>query len=1081
MRPLKLTMCGFGPYVEKTVVDFEKIGSSGLFLVCGDTGAGKTTIFDAITYALYDRLSGADRADENPRCSSAGPDVCTYVELAFAYRGETYVVRRNPAYERRAKRGGGTAQQLADASLTMPDGTVVSGPTRVNERIVQVLGIDVGQFTQICMIAQGDFRKLLTAPTAQRQSIFRKLFSTDRIRAFQDILAQERNGLRQDNEQRMAQLATLLDGARLEDEALEGRREELRERSAVGFDAVTQLLDVALEADKPRREEADAARRRADERVAELRGLLEAARAQAKLESDVRRRTERAQSLEGQENQAREACEAGRGRADEADAALAHAAELERELPGYTRLEQAKGAQAKAQAGAQDAARALEQAQAACAANERAQAQAQAVADAGAQAQAELAHAEAQAREAARARDEAQGELDLHAQLREERAKEARLESALAAAEESRAQAEQNAQDARERREAAAGDAERLADAPAKLERARAEEATATRELSEIREAAKALGARRKSCDDAQSALATAQEAYLQARGAYDAASARHESLQRAYLDGQAGVLARGLEEGVPCPVCGATHHPAPATLADSVPERADVQRAAKELAGARTTCEKAAARASEAGAAAQAAADAFAEEVGRSGDADALAQREREAKARADQAAASIRKLAREVTELESARALVRKLEQTIAELEATARSAADARQDASRQLAAQRATAEALATRLACPDDAEAARRLEVCASELRRATDAAQHARNAADAAAAARDELGHLQSEGERLRARRDEAQAAQESARMELATAQESVRSLADGLTHADAEAVTREADALKARARALRDAMKRDEDALAKARLDLEAERRALDALREQIASADPADVAGCEERLAQARADKQTCDEAFTAVASRVSTNEGQLEQVRALEREARGAMEHYAHVKAVADAATGVMSGKDKVTFETYVQAAYLDRVLHAANRRLATMTNGRYELVRRVTAQSRASQSGLDIDVLDNYTGTQRASASLSGGESFEAALALALGLSDVVQSNAGGIQLDAMFVDEGFGTLDADSLQLALRTLSELSGGSKLVGIISHVEELRRSIDKQIVVTAGRQGSTLEVVC
>ena len=361
MRPLKLTMCGFGPYLDETIVDFEKIGQRGLFLVCGDTGAGKTTIFDAITYALYDKLSGADRADENPRCVFAGPDTDTYVELAFAYRGETYVVRRNPAYERRAKRGGGTAQQLADATLTLPDGTVISGPTRVNERIGQVLGIDAGQFTQICMIAQGDFRKLLTAPTAQRQSIFRRLFSTDRIRTFQDILAQERNALRQGNEQRMAQLATLLDGARLDDEELERRRESLRERGAVGFDAVTELVGAALEADAPRREEADAARRRADERVAELSGLLDAAQTQATLEKDVRRRAERTRSLEEQERRARKACEAGAGRAAEADAALGRAAELERELPGYERLAQAKGAQAKAQVQAQASPQALEQ------------------------------------------------------------------------------------------------------------------------------------------------------------------------------------------------------------------------------------------------------------------------------------------------------------------------------------------------------------------------------------------------------------------------------------------------------------------------------------------------------------------------------------------------------------------------------------------------------------------------------------------------------------------------------------------------------------------------------------------------
>ncbi len=159
--------------------------------------------------------------------------------------------------------------------------------------------------------------------------------------------------------------------------------------------------------------------------------------------------------------------------------------------------------------------------------------------------------------------------------------------------------------------------------------------------------------------------------------------------------------------------------------------------------------------------------------------------------------------------------------------------------------------------------------------------------------------------------------------------------------------------------------------------------------------------------------------------------------------------------------------------------MSFETYVQTLYFDRVLEAANQRLRVMTSGRYELKRNVEGRSRAMQTGLDIDVLDAYTGKCRDAGTLSGGEAFKASLALALGLSDVVQAHAGGIQLDAMFIDEGFGSLDQESLQLAVKTLTELTGGGKLVGIISHVEELKEGIDRKIVVNRGQNGSTLRV--
>ena len=173
MRPLKLVMTAFGPYAGRTEVDFSALGKNGLFLITGDTGAGKTSIFDAITYALYGEPSGENRDPSMFRSKYAQPDTPTWVELTFSYGGKTYVVHRNPEYERPAKKGGGTTLQRADAELTLPDGGLVTKAREVNRAIVETIGLDRGQFAQIAMIAQGDFLKLLLADTRSRQEIFR--------------------------------------------------------------------------------------------------------------------------------------------------------------------------------------------------------------------------------------------------------------------------------------------------------------------------------------------------------------------------------------------------------------------------------------------------------------------------------------------------------------------------------------------------------------------------------------------------------------------------------------------------------------------------------------------------------------------------------------------------------------------------------------------------------------------------------------------------------------------------------------------------------------------------------------------
>ncbi|MBQ3106109.1 MAG: SMC family ATPase, partial [Eggerthellaceae bacterium] len=245
------------------------------------------------------------------------------------------------------------------------------------------------------------------------------------------------------------------------------------------------------------------------------------------------------------------------------------------------------------------------------------------------------------------------------------------------------------------------------------------------------------------------------------------------------------------------------------------------------------------------------------------------------------------------------------------------------------------------------------------------------------------------------------------------------------------------------------------------------------------DTLAEQLADTQETDSVKAEEELAALDARIAAENAQREQLIGRQTVNDGILATLKRIAQRSSGIDKEYGELEILSHTANGKLSGKSRLAFETYVQGIYFDRIIAAANRRLAIITNGRYELMRRSTSADGRAQAGLDLDVLDNYTGKARDASSLSGGESFEASLSLALGLSDVVQSHAGGVQLDTMFIDEGFGSLDQEALQQAIRMLTSLSGGSKLIGIISHVDELKASIDRKIVVTRGREGSTLKL--
>ena len=926
MRPLKLTLSAFGPYAAKTVLDLAQLGRGGLYLVTGDTGAGKTTLFDAITYALYDHSSGGVREGAMLRSKYAEPGTPTFVELEFEVRGQRCTVRRNPEYLRPKARGEGFTTEKADACLTYADGRPpVTRAKDVTAAVVDIIGLDYNQFSQIAMIAQGQFTRLLNASTEERSKIFRKLFRTQPYQRLQERLQAENAALTRQREEQSVRIGQLLSGLSwAEGDADEAVLDELAPLCEAGGQAspegVLSLLDALLAGQEQALSAATAARTEAEAELDKLQQTLGRAEQAEKLRLELTAAQARQDAL----RPVLDAAEAEAARhAGDSSALDALAGKLER---------------AKSNLAAFDGLDSLE-------------------------------------KKLSTARDAAALE---NARAEKRRAALGQLDGELTALEQSLA---------------ALGGAE-------------AEKVSLEARVAQLAQSL-AEGQRR------GQAARQAQELYLLADGAKERAHALRDHLERAFLNAQAGLLAEGLTDGTPCPVCGSTHHPKRAVLPAEAPTQARVDAARQSADEADRAAQEASAAAAKA-----VAADREAKATLRR-DAEALLPERFTSPEGPVKLTVSLLKtaLAEESEALHAAQeALDKAQKQNAAALAAKARQE-DERQKKTAQRSALEAEARASAEEAA--RQSASAKALDAQCAEARAALPAADREE--------ARRALAWLENERCALRAGMDAAASALSRARQDYAAAEAAVTALTAQQTEAD-EAVDLPA---------------------------LESQRDALTARRTALAAQEKA-------LTARLLPNRKAADLYRQHAAARAE-----------LER-------RWQWVNALASTAGGTLSSKQKIRLEAYIQMNYLDAILVHANTRLMQMTAGQYEL-ERVGAENQRSQSGLDLGVIDHYNGTRRSVKTLSGGESFKASLALALGLSDEVQSAAGGIRLDTLFLDEGFGSLDEDSLEQAIRVLAGLTEGDRLVGIISHVGALKDRVDHQVVVRKARSGgSTVELI-
>ena len=878
MKPIQLVLSAFGPYVERTVIDFSALGEEGLFLIAGDTGAGKTTIFDAISFALYGEASGGKekRKSKSFHSDYVSDQTETYVELTFRHRGETWWIRRNLEYQRPAKKKKDgmetTTRQAADAQMRNEDtGEEILRMDDVNRRVRELLGLTQDQFTQTVMIAQGDFLKILTASSDDRKKLFRDLFHTNLYVDLQSRL-QEKNRACADEQKALEQVILSAEG-KIDPEAEFAEREILL--SYCGqiqhTDALCALLARLIEQEKAAQEQARAQKKEAADQIG---ALIAAVTEGERVNRDF---------ADWESKKARlAALTAGQGEIDAQRAALAAARRAQQLETDEALMRRTRRDMDARRAALSDAQTALEQAEKA------------------------LPEAETRMKEA-----ESRGG-EIHALL----AQAKQMEDCLPVL----------------------GEVERL---KAALD-------TQKQELQRLTEAS-----------------SRAQAAYIAAQNSY-------------YLS-QAGLLARELKAGQPCPVCGSTAHPCPAQITPETVTRQALEQAAKR----RETAEK--------------------------------------------------------------------------------------AQSDAATRLAANRAALDERENRL---------RALKIGADETRQRLAARIDA--AHQAAADRQREIDAARSAYQALDKRKTAAQSAVDAAQKQLAALEKDLRAQTEAFEQKRAAHGFEDEASYRLAKRTNADIERLDREIR-----NYDEQKRTLAAqtheLEDKLSGRQRTDLTALQNRRAAALDRQAKAENAEKAMVRKLTLHESAEREIRQANAAIQKKRGKWQIIQELYTCCAGIAAGnpRAKLTFEAYVQQYYFRFVVAAANKRLTRLTDGMFTLRVMREAANRVSQSGLDLEVLDRSTGQARDVSTLSGGESFLASLALALGLSDAVQSQSGQIRMDAMFIDEGFGSLDENALRSSIDVLLELADGKRLIGIISHVQELEERIDKQIVVTKTPNGSTVRM--
>lgn len=919
MRPLKITMSAFGPYAGEVTLDMQKLGKSGIYLITGDTGAGKTTIFDAISYALYGEASGNYRENTTLRSKYASVDTPTFVELEFEYNNEIYKINRNPEYPRPNKRGEGFTKQSANAELVMPDGSVITKIKEVSAKVEEIIGINKNQFSQIAMIAQGDFRKLLNCETNERSKIFRKIFKTEPYHNIEIKLSSLFNELKRNREKEKSGIEQYINQLNCNENDTLSLELERAKSGDVLIEDVIKLAGEIINKDTLEYTKTQKNIESINEEIEKINSNIKLYENQEATKKAFAEASAQLEELKTKRNECEKAYKSAEAQRERLDDLTRKINLINSKMPKYDELKSLENS-------------IKERAQSFEKSNNSLKLKQQ-----------EITLLEKEIDEKSKALEEVKG-ADL-------------LVQKLTAKKE---------------------------------------------EINKKAEALKELKTEIDRCKTEQKNLKNIQSFAKSALDEYGALENEYNQIYIAFFNEQAGIIADELKDGEPCPVCGSTSHPNLARKSENAPSQADVESAQNLVKKAQEKADKARDTAS------------------------AL-------KSRVDEIATNVKSAAKKLFGTDdnvfddynsNINALKKEYDDTLALLK-TANEKLNLYQKLDKEI----------------PKIQEKQKSLS---------------------------DEISKLNTQKAS-----DEAFISENTKRV----------------TSIKSELDFESADLAKDKLKEYTNLSNDIKNAIEKSKNDFDDIKSKYDTQKGTKASLENAlkefkeiDLASLNEKSLKLNEYKKDVDKTAKSLYSRIESNKLLVDNISEKRDILKGYDDKYVWLKALSETANGDISGKEKITLETFVQMTYFDSIIRKANIRLLTMSDGQYELVRRSDAETLKKNEGLALDVIDHFNGSSRSVSTLSGGESFMASLCLALGLSDEIQSSNGGIKLDTMFVDEGFGSLDGEALDRALSALTSLSQGNRLVGIISHVDALRDRIDNKIVITKDRTiGSNAQIIC
>ena len=915
MRPTKIVIEGFGTYLHKTEIDFTVFGNEGLYLITGDTGSGKTTIFDAITFALYGTGSGENRNESLLRTKGAADDVPTYVDFTFILKGKEYNIYRSPEYKVASKK----TPNAKKVCLTLPSGQKIEKLTEVSNKVKEILGIDVDQFKKLAMIAQGDFQKLLTDESKVRQQLFTTLFKTEKYKKIEDKVMDDCKKLSSSLTQTKAVLDSQMNNVSCDEtHSISVKLNEVK-TSDISWEEKLKVINEIIAEDEKHEKDLSKDKKKLQEEKDKIMLKVEQIRNLEKDDNDLKAKTEEKNQKDILLKEQSETVQVWKEAFDSTPSMTSDKALIENELSNYDELDKKTTLLKEKKITIENLTKKLE-----------------------------------------RSDSDIQLKKDAVAKIKSE------------------------------------------------LESLKNVDVNHQKFLNEIEknkdkiETLSLLKSKKEELNKLTSEKELLTKAYEKASEEADKLNEEFRNKNKAFLNGQAGILAQSLEEGKPCPVCGSIHHPIPCVKCDEVPSEDELN----ELKALLDKKDNDAQEKSKKCASINAAFDSKKEDF-----------------------LSSANKLFSSPKEEEIDSLVETTYKETTILLEETRNKLLEEEEKSKRK--------ETLEQKL--PNE-------EKKVDELK--------------------DQK--IKNENEKVKLS------------TEVTSLEEQIKEIKVSLKFASKKEAENKIHELEQKIDNITRRYNDANDNLDKTSKALASLQGTIKEISNRIESSSvkASDKEIILKKDAENKEQIEKLENDMKVITSRLSSNKKALESIN---KNIGGYVENEKRLTMLHDLDVTLRGlNKEKINLETYAQMAYFDLVLHYANQRLDIMSEHQYELVRRVDNDNHQKQTGLEIDVIDHFAGTRRDVKTLSGGETFQASLSLALGLSDEVSSSSGGIKIDTMFIDEGFGTLDHETMQKAYKALMLLAQANKLIGIISHVDYLKENVDKQIVVTKTRNsGSSVTI--